>query len=122
MKTITNINELSLPELYKKTIVFMVDRLRAFPIIKDIILFGGCARQDITLNSDIDLALVISESISLEEEWNIDNFIRDWNANIACDVIFLPEEALEREVRGETIVRPIIREGVRLGGFLCQRM
>ena len=122
MITITDINQLSLPALYKETIVFMVNRLRSFPIIKDIILFGGCARQDISLNSDIDLALVISESISPEEEWNIDNSIRDWNANIACDVIFLPEGALKEGFRGETIVRPIIREGVRLSGLLYQRM
>ena len=119
MITIVDINQLSLPELYKETLASMISRLQEYPVVKDIILFGSCARQDVSQNSDIDLALVISEPISPEEEWNIDYSIRNWDINIPCDVIFLPEDAFKQEIRGETIIRPILREGVRLSGLLC---
>ena len=118
MITIDDINQLSLPDLYKETISHMVARLLDFPVVKDIILFGSCARQDISNFSDIDLAVIVSESLSHEEEWYIDNSIRNWDTNIACDVIFLPEAVLKREIRGETIIRPILREGVSLNGLL----
>ena len=118
MTTIFDINHLSIPENYKETLIYMVRRLRDFPIVKDIILFGGCARQDVSHRSDIDLALVVSEAISPEEEWNIDNSIRNWSTNIACDVIFISEEAFNHEIKGDTIIRPILREGVRLSGLL----
>ena len=122
MIAIDDINQLSLPDLYKETISHMVTRLLDFPAVKDIILFGSCARQDISNYSDIDLAVIVSESLSHEEEWHIDNSIRNWDANIACDVIFLPETVFKREIRGETIIRPILREGVSLNGLLRQRM
>jgi len=118
LTTITDINQLSLPELHKETIMIMIERLRDFPIVKDIILFGSCARQSVSEYSDIDVALVVTEALHPEDEWRIDYSIRNWNANIACDVIFLPEEVFEREVKGDTIIRPILHEGVRLSGLL----
>jgi len=122
MIIIDDIDQLSLPDLYKKTIMYMVIKLHDFPTVKDIILFGGCARQDISNFSDIDLAVIVSESLSHAEEWHIDNSIRNWDVNIACDVIFLPETAFKRKIKGETIIRPILREGVSLNGLLRQRV
>ena len=122
LKTITDLDQLSLPELYKETIVFMVSKLQEFPVVKDVILFGSCVRQQVSQYSDIDLALVVSEPISPEEEWDIDYSIRNWDANLPCDVIFIPVSAFEQEIKGETIIRPILREGVSLNGLLHQRV
>ena len=121
MTTTIDINQLSLPEQHKKALSIMVSKLEDFPIVEEVILFGSCARQDISDKSDIDLALVISEPISPEEEWDIDNSIRDWDSNLPCDIIFIPSEAFEQEIKGGTIIRPILREGVRLSGLLHQR-
>lgn len=119
MISIVDLNQLSLPGLYKETLASMISKLKDYPVVKDVILFGSCARQDVSHKSDIDLALVVSEPITPEEEWNIDYSIRNWNVNIPCDVIFLPEDAFKQEIQGETIIRPILREGVRLSGLLC---
>ena len=118
MTTVTHINQLSLPETYKETLTHMLAKLRDYPIVRDIILFGSCARQDASIRSDIDLAIVVSKPISPKEEWDIDNNIRNWEADIACDIIFIPEAAFEREPIGNTVIRPILQEGVRLGGLL----
>ena len=120
MKTIADINQLYLPVQYKEAISYMIYRLKDFPVIKDVILFGSCARQGVSTHSDIDLALVVSEPISPEEEWDIDNYIRNWEADIPCDIVFIPAAAFEREIKGETIIRPIMREGVQLSGLLHQ--
>ncbi len=122
MTTINDINQLSLPDLYKETLAFMVSKLQDFPIVKDVILFGSCARQDISKYSDIDLALVVDEPISFEEEGEIDWAIRKWESNLPCDIIFIPEYAFSQEIKGETVIRPILREGVRLSGLLHQRL
>ena len=118
MKKINDIDQLSLPALYKSTISFMVNKLREFPIVKDIILFGGCARQNISACSDIDLVLVVAEPLSMEDEWSIDYSIRKWEVNLPCDIIFITSDALNQEIKGETIIRPILREGILLNGLL----
>jgi len=96
--------------------------LKAIKIIKSIILFGSCARQSPSPKSDIDLAIITSEPISPEDEWDIDFNIRDWDTNLPCDIIFLPEQALGQSPVGDTIIRPILREGVQLDGLLHQRL
>jgi len=121
MKTIENINQLKIPDNYKKTLNHMIHKLQEFPIIKDVILFGSCAREKVTNGSDIDLALIISEPITFLEEWDIDCSIRSWDAMLPCDVIFLHEHLFTSEIKGETIIRPILQEGVRLSGLLSQR-
>ena len=118
MKTIDNINQLKLPDIYKVTLVHMLNKLQDFPVVKDVILFGSCAREKVTEGSDIDLALIISESITPQEEWDIDYSIRNWDTMLPCDVIFLRDHLFAEEVKGETIIRPILQEGVRLSGLL----
>ena len=118
MKTIFDINQLSLPDQYKEALLFMISKLREFPVVNDVILFGSCARQGVSRYSDIDLALVVSEVLSPEAEWKIDNSIRYWDLNLPCDVIFIPKEVFDQEIKGETIIRPILREGIRLSGLL----
>jgi predicted nucleotidyltransferase len=69
----------------------MLHKLREFPVVKDVILFGSSAREKVTNGSDIDLALIISEPITFQEEWDIDYSIRNWDVMLPCDVIFLVE-------------------------------
>jgi len=57
--------------------------------------------------------------LSPEEEWNIDNSIRNWDVNLPYDVIFIPEKIFEQEIKGETVIRPILREGIRLSGLIA---
>ena len=122
MTTITDIDQLSLPEIYNETILHMVSKIREFPVVKGVILFGSCARQNVSEYSDIDLALVVPEPLSIEEEWNIDSLIRNWDTNLACDVIFVPENVFDKEIKGDTVIRAIVNEGVRLDGLLYQRV
>jgi len=114
MKTIENVHQLTLPDIYKVTLAHMVQKLEEFPVVKSVILFGSCARGETSEGSDIDLALVVSEPITPEQEWHIDFSIRNWDTMLPCDVIFLPEAALHGNVSGETVVRPILQEGVVL--------
>ena len=118
MRAIFDINQLSLPKAYKEALTFMISKIQEFPVINDVILFGSCARQGVSQYSDIDLALVVSKVLSPEEEWSIDNSIRNWDVNLPCDVIFIPEKIFEQEIKGETVIRPILREGIRLSGLL----
>ena len=118
IKAIENINELKLPDIYRETLIHMLNKLQDFPVVKDVILFGSCARGKIIPGSDIDLALVISEPITPQQEWNIDYSIRNWDTMLPCDVIFLREHLFNEEIKGETIIRPILQEGVRLSGLL----
>ena len=96
----------------------MLNKLQDFPVVKDVILFGSCAREKVIPGSDIDLALIISEPITPQQEWNIDYSIRNWDTMLPCDVIFLHEHLFTEEILGETIIRPILQEGVRLSGLL----
>jgi len=118
MTTVTDLNTLSLPQPHKDTLAYMLTKLQDYPIVKNIILFGSCARQTPSQHSDIDLALIVSEPITPEEEWDIDYGIRNWETNLPCDIIFLPEYALQQDTSGDTIIRPILQEGVQLSGFL----
>jgi len=99
----------------------MVTKLQDYPEVKDIILFGSCARSEVKNNSDIDLALVIDEPVSVEREGDINYEIRHWGHSLPLDTIFIPREIFDREIKGETVIRPILREGLRLNGLLLKR-
>ena len=118
MKSINNINQLKLPDIYKETLMYMLNKLQNYPVVKDVILFGSCAREKVRDGSDIDLALIISEPITPQDEWDIDFSIRNWDTMLPCDVIFLREHLFDMEIKGETIIRLILQEGVRLSGLL----
>jgi len=122
MITITDIEQLILPQPHKDAITHMLIKLQEYPVVKNIILFGSCARQCPSLQSDIDLALITAEEITPEDEWDIDSSIRNWDINLPCDIIFLPEYALKQIPKGDTIIRPILQEGVQLDGLLHKRL
>lgn len=58
-----NLSEIS--KRYKESIIEAIDIILSFKIIdlRKIILFGSCARLDITVASDIDLLIVTDKSI-----------------------------------------------------------
>ena len=121
IKELNNINDLDIPDKYKESILYMLAKLQKYPVVKEIILFGSCARSQVQKNSDIDIALVVDESVSDEVEVNMYLDIRHWDNQLNCDVIVIPRDVFEREVRGETVIRPILREGLILNGLLLKR-
>jgi predicted nucleotidyltransferase len=118
MRTISDINELEIPYVYKKVLMHMLKELKNFPVVKSAILFGSCARGETTSKSDIDLALIVSEPISVDEEGIIDESIRDLDDILPCDVLVIPEARLHGDTTGNNVIRPILLEGVMLDELL----
>ena len=121
IKELNDINDLDIPDNYKESILHMVTKVQEYPVVKEIILFGSCARSQVKKNSDIDMAFVVDEPIPDEYEVNMYLDIRHWDNRLNCDVIVIPREIFDREVRGETVIRSILREGLMLNGLLLKR-
>jgi len=121
LKELNDINDLDIPDKYKESILHMVTKLQDYPVVKEIILFGSCARSQVKKNSDIDMALVVEEPISIQDEGDIDYEIRHWDYGLPCDIIFISRGLFNKEVHGETVIRPILREGLILNGLLLKR-
>ena len=121
IKELNDINDLDIPDNYKESILHMVMKLQEYPVVKDIILFGSCVRGEVQNNSDIDIAVVVEKELSPQEEWDIDEASRHQGHCLPCDVIFIPQEIFNRSIEGETIIRPLLREGLRLNELLFKR-
>jgi len=70
MRTINSLGELNLPARQEHCLELLVKYLGGFPKIERILLFGSCARGEVTQKSDIDLFL-LGPDMTEEDEWEI---------------------------------------------------
>jgi len=67
MQAINSLDELKLPQKYKKFLNYFLKNLSRVDSVDRVILFGSCARGDVRVRSDIDL-MIIGDNITDEDE------------------------------------------------------
>lgn len=71
MKTIESLDNLSIPDEYKRYITQYLSNLKEnklFHHINKVILFGSCAREAVKDSSDIDIFLITNVKLKEEED------------------------------------------------------
>ena len=67
MQEIKSLDDLNLPEKFHRFLTIFLNNISGIKSVKEVILFGSCARGDIKVTSDIDI-LVLGEHITEHEE------------------------------------------------------
>lgn len=100
----------NISERYKLGIVEAIDIILSFKVdgIKQILLFGSCARFEINISSDIDL-LVVTEAPLLDRILKSDMRSRaeELSGDLKADVVFSTKEMLEES---DMLLYKFIRE------------
>jgi hypothetical protein len=71
MKTISSLDQLDVPEKYKKFLAHFLANLAKVENVNRVILFGSCARGQVRDRSDIDLMVVTDKELPLDDEFHI---------------------------------------------------
>ena len=74
MKTIDSLDNLNIPDDYKKYITHDLSNLKRnklFHHIRKVILFGSCAREEVKDFSDIDIFLITHTELKEEDELSL---------------------------------------------------
>ena len=74
MRTIKSLNDLNIPNDYKKYIAYYLTNLKRnkfFSHVSKIILFGSCAREEVKDFSDIDIFLITDVELEEKEELSL---------------------------------------------------
>ncbi|HHT97800.1 MAG TPA: nucleotidyltransferase domain-containing protein [Clostridiales bacterium] len=100
----------NISERYKLGIIEAINIILSFKVegIKQIVLFGSCARFEINISSDIDL-LVVTENPILDRILKSDMRSRaeELSSDLKADVVFSTKEMLEES---EMLLYQFIRE------------
>lgn len=99
------------PIITQEIIAAMVQRIVERFDPEKIVLFGSCARGEITYDSDVDLLVVMPVEGSRKELiWAIDESMSD--ISVPRDIIVKTPEEVERfkDIVG-TIIKPALQEG-----------
>ena len=124
MRTIKSINELKIPSDYKAYISAFLKNLSAVPFISRVILFGSCARKEVTEYSDIDIFITVTRQISETEEMFVACDCRPpYSPNtLPLDVLVQPEELFQQytDTFG-AVQKQVERYGVDLSESLSKR-
>ncbi|MCL1999366.1 MAG: nucleotidyltransferase domain-containing protein [Turicibacter sp.] len=121
MRTIKSINELNIPPDYKAYISAFLKNLSTVPFISRVILFGSCAREEVTEYSDIDIFITANREITLDDEMIIDWQCRPkYTADtLPLDVIVQTETAFRQfENAFGMVQKQVNKDGVDLSGLL----
>jgi len=108
-----------LPNNYKKSIIEAIDIItgcgQEYNIeINDLILFGSCARLDIHVGSDIDIAIVSREPIvNRVFRGHIVGDAEFLSTKIPCDIAFMTEDIMRSKDKNR-LRDNIRREGIYL--------
>lgn len=74
MKTIDSLDNLNIPNNYKKYITHYLSNLKGnklFHHIRKVILFGSCAREEVKDSSDIDIFLITDIELKEKDELSL---------------------------------------------------
>jgi len=121
MRTINSIDELKIPNTHKQFIKQYLTNIRKFDCLSKVFLFGSCAKETATPNSDVDLFLLTRQKVPIDVEFNIifDSIPTSNEGYIKNDVLLKSEEEFEKfKVVPGMIQKAVALEGVDLSGLL----
>jgi len=121
LRTIQSFDELNIPCDYKEYLSAYLHNLSSVPFISRVILFGSCAREEISDYSDIDIFITATRKVSNEDEFLIACECRPPSSmkSIPLDIIIQDEETFAKF--GDSfgmIQKQANLDGVDLNGFL----
>ena len=116
-----NIDDLNLPMRYKETIKYAKDYLSQSSVkdyIKDIILYGSCAREKVKYNSDVDILVIIDNTAI--QDCNIRETLLELKSTLGfgennlidVDLKILSEDSFDND--NSFFVKNIKKEGVKI--------
>jgi len=114
---LNNLNNLKIPEKYKIFLFLLLSSLQKDDRIDEIILFGSCAKQKANEYSDIDIAIITKEQLSIEEELSFYDYLLgiDLNKYIDCDMLIISREKFDSYKDSSFCIQKYIdMEGVKL--------
>ena len=121
MRTIYSIDELNIPITHKRFIERYLNNIRNFDCLSKVLLFGSCARETATPNSDVDLFLLTKYKVPTDVEFNLtfDSIPTLNEGYVKNDVLLKSEEEYEqyKNVAG-MVQKAIEKEGVDLSALL----
>lgn len=121
MRTVNSIDELEIPNTHKKFIERYLNNIRKFDCLSKVFLFGSCAKETATINSDVDLFLLTKHKVPINMEFNIifDSLPALNEGYVKNDVLLKSEEEYEqfKNITG-MIQKAVEQEGVDLSALL----
>lgn len=118
-KHINSLEDLNIPDRYKKFILELINNLRGNDCISRIILFGSCARGELRDFSDIDIAIITKSELDEDTELSFYKYLPMGDNYIPCDLIIMSEDKYNKYKHDITMLQlHLEREGIVLNGLL----
>ena len=95
------LTSLELPKRFEDKIRHDMDYLLSLGLgqMKQIILFGSCARREMRVTSDVDLLVIVDEQIGRAQRGEICSELEEPMDQVHTDVIFYTQEQYEASTR-----------------------
>ncbi|PHV70178.1 hypothetical protein CS063_11920 [Sporanaerobium hydrogeniformans] len=106
------LSELQLPERFAKKLRQDMTYLLSYKDIeiKQIILFGSCARGDCKVTSDLDILLITKESIQRQIRGDIASELEEELDQVRTDVVFYSEPIFEQS--DSLFIKQVRKDGI----------
>lgn len=117
MNGILQLCELKLPERFLAKLRQDMDYLLSYEDIKlrQIILFGSCARGKCKVTSDLDLLLITKESLPRDIRGDIASKLEEELDQVSTDVVFYSEAIFKKS--DSLLIRQVRKEGIIIYSF-----
>ena len=112
---------LRIPSSRKHVINHVYSKLRSYPVVNMIFLFGNCAKGNANEESDVDIFVVTSRSIhdDSDEAFGYIYDVADdipLDKYVSCDILSVSAEDFNTDAT--PLVKAIKSEGIMLNGIL----
>ena len=124
MKKINSLDSIEIPQNYRNYLLEFIKNISEIPFINRVILFGSCAKKNVTKYSDIDLFITTNREITEDEEMLVSFYsIPEYDINtLPTDIIIQTENDFNNYADTFGMVqKQIVNEGIDLSGLLRQR-
>lgn len=111
---IERISNSALPALYRKKLCFDLETIfqSNLPELKQIILFGSCARNQVRVGSDIDLLILTEHPVKQAVRGDLASELAEPREGIVTDLVFYTEK--DFQASDCRLVQEIRKDGVIL--------
>ena len=115
------LNELNMPEKHSRFIRNYYENIVNESYVDKIILFGSCAKGNVTIESDIDILIVTKTDLADDSEEIYFLLYKSTESipltdYVCCDIITTSIDNFHKKTT--PLIRAILREGVELHGIL----
>jgi len=124
MKKINSLDSIEIPQNYRNYLLEFIKNISEIPFINRVILFGSCAKKNVTKYSDIDLFITTNREITEDEEMLVSFYsIPEYDINtLPTDIIIQNENDFNNYADTFGMVqKQVVNEGIDLSGLLRQR-